>query len=245
MILRRRTRRPPPVALPTDLRVDTADGAITIPLATHPRARRLSLRVDVRSGGFRLVAPIGMPLAEIERFASAQRHWLEARRAATPARVPLAPGNSVPILGVPHRIVHDPEQRAPVTIADGVIAVGGAPEHAERRIRDHLQSLARRELGTRAHGFAERLGRKVARVRLGDPRTRWGSCNSRRVIAFSWRLILAPEPVMTYVVAHEVAHLVELNHGAAFWKLVAGLVPEVEPCRAWLARNAGELHRYG
>lgn len=80
---------------------------------------------------------------------------------------------------------------------------------------------------------------------MRDTTSRWASCTAAGDLAFSWRLVLAPEPVFDYVVAHEVAHLAEMNHGPAFWRLVAGLVADVAAPRDWLRRHGPALHRYG
>ena len=97
--------------------------------------------------------------------------------------------------------------------------------------------------------MAEQLGREVTHISVRDTTSRWGSCTRSGRLSFSWRLILAPRPVLDYVVAHEVAHLKHMNHGAAFWQTVAGLLPEGgdQPgsAREWLRRNGVVLHRYG
>src|SRR5438270_786943 len=83
-----------------------------------------------------------------------------------------------------------------------------------------------------------------ARRTVRDTRSRWGSCAAAGNLSFSWRLILAPEAVLDYVVAHEVAHLVHMNHGPRFWRLVETLAPDARRHRAWLARNRARLLRY-
>src|SRR6185312_2805327 len=100
-----------------------------------------------------------------------------------------------------------------VTIADGEIRVSGDPAHLPRRVRDHLTALAKREFAARARLLAAQIGKSVTRVGVRDPKSRWGSCSSQGALSFSWRLIFAPEAVIDYVVAHEVAHMVEMNHG--------------------------------
>ena len=80
---------------------------------------------------------------------------------------------------------------------------------------------------------------------MRDTVSRWGSCTARGDLAFSWRLILAPEAVLDYVAAHEVAHLKHLNHGPRFWALVAHLTAEVDGPRRWLKANGTRLLRYG
>ena len=88
------------------------------------------------------------------------------------------------------------------------------------------------------------LGRSAGRIRLADPRARWGSCTASGDLMFSWRLIMAPVDVLDYVVAHEVAHLAELNHSPRFWAVVRRLCPGYEPARDWLRRHGAELHRH-
>ena len=97
----------------------------------------------------------------------------------------------------------------------------------------------------RSRELALRVGRRVSGVRLGDPKSRWGSCSPEGGLSYSWRLILAPPFVLDYVVAHEVAHLVELNHGRRFWRLVAELVGDIDAPRAWLRANGTRLLRHG
>jgi predicted metal-dependent hydrolase len=123
--------------------------------------------------------------------------------------------------------------------------VGGRPEHLARRVRDWLKAQARLALSARSRVYAERVGRAIAGVRIGDPKSRWGSCSARGGLAYSWRLVLAPPDVMDYVVAHEVAHLVEHNHGRRFWTLVDNLTSASHAARSWLRRNGNTLLRYG
>jgi predicted metal-dependent hydrolase len=184
-----------------------------------------------------------MPVRQGLRFLLAQRGWIAARLAALPQRAPFVEGALVPVLGVPHRIrrVEDPA----ATIADGEIRVRGDPAHLPRRVRDLLIATARAELTRRARLFAARIGHRPARVGVRDPTSRWGSCSAAGSLSFSWRLILMPEPVLDYVVAHEVAHLAEMNHGPRFWRLVESLAPGSAAPRAWLRRHRSRLLSYG
>ena len=93
--------------------------------------------------------------------------------------------------------------------------------------------------------FAQRVGRRPAGVRIKDTRAQWGSCTPQGILSFSWRLVLAPPFVLRYVAAHEVAHLVELNHSAAFWRLNEQLDPDHAQARAWLRRHGRMLHAVG
>ena len=171
---------------------------------------------------------------------------IAARLGALPPPIAFAEGALVPVLGVPHRICreHDPAA-PPVAMVDGEIRVRGDPAHLARRVRDHLARLAGQELLRRARGFAAQIDKRVARITVRDTTSRWGSCSPTGNLSFSWRLVLAPEPVIDYVVAHEVAHLAEMNHGPRFWRVVAGLVPDHAASRAWLKRHRSQLLSYG
>jgi predicted metal-dependent hydrolase len=223
-----------------DLHLGTA-----VSVRVSPRARRLSLRVDAASRGVELVLPRRFSERTALGFVDAHRGWIAARIAAMPAARRLADGASVPVFGAPHRIRHVLDRAAaPVTIADGEIRVRGDPDHLPRRVRDHLIALAKREFALRARALAARLGKTITRVGVRDPKSRWGSCSSTGSLSFSWRLVLAPDAVIDYVVAHEVAHLIEMNHGPRFWRLVASLVPDVDAPRVWLRRHRLELMSY-
>jgi predicted metal-dependent hydrolase len=125
------------------------------------------------------------------------------------------------------------------------ICVSGKSEHLPRRITDWLKKTAREEMMIRSKGYANLLDRRVARVSVRDTRTRWGSCSSKGNLSFSWRLILAPEHVLNYVCAHEVAHLVEMNHSPEFWAIVDRLIVDWRQSKNWLKHRGNMLHRYG
>jgi len=105
--------------------------------------------------------------------------------------------------------------------------------------------MARKDLDVAVAEFAARVGRQPSMVKVKDTRAQWGSCSPSGVLSFSWRLVLAPPFVLRYVAAHEVAHLVELNHSAAFWRLNAELDPNHQSARAWLKRHGRMLHAVG
>lgn len=225
-------------------------GGRAVPLVCRvsPRARRITLRIDARSGGVQLTLPRGVSRAEGLAFAESQRSWLLRRLSDLPQPVRFAEEAEIPILGSLHRIRSAPEARRGVWREDGALWVSGRPEFLPRRVQDYLKREARQEIAARAKAKAEALppnARPLGRVILRDTRSRWGSCAHSGDLSFSWRLILAPEAVLDYVVAHEVAHLAEMNHGPAFWRLVGQLTGCVKQPKAWLRREGAGLHRYG
>lgn len=259
---RRRTRRlaghaPSAVSNRVRLRSESPESAaavleidgrnVALAVRRSRRARRLYLRVDPSAPAdlpVELILPRGVALAEGLRFARDKSRWVARRLAALPPLVPFADGATIDLHGESIVIRHVGGVAA--TRRDGpMLAVGGAPEHVSRRVRDWVRAQARDILTSRSRELAERIGRQVRGVRLGDPRSRWGSCSPDGRLAYSWRLVLAPPFVLDYVVAHEVAHLVHLNHGRRFWHLVASLVGDIDAPRAWLNRHGPRLLRHG
>ena len=217
-----------------------------VSIRVSPRARRIALRIDAAEHKVELILPPGVPTSHGLRFLAAKRGWIAARLAALPQPVRFAEGAVVPVLGIPHRIRREDDPAAPpVAICDGEIRVRGDPAHIERRVHDHLVAIAHAEFADRARPLAARIGRKLARVGVRDTKSRWGSCSGQGNLSFSWRLIFAPEPVLDYVIAHEVAHLAEMNHGPRFWRLVDSLSPDSAAARAWLKRHRSRLFSYG
>lgn len=242
--LRKSPARTKPV-LPESLIVNASPAPIEIGVRSSDRATRLLLKFDASQDRFELVVPRGARMSDAENFARAHAGWMMARLGAVSPRVLFEPGHTIPILDVPHLIVHRPGGGKPVTLEAGQIIVTGAAEHVSRRVRDFLRAQARAELAPRTRTYAAQLGKTVGRISLTDPRSRWGSCSARGTISFSWRLIFTPVEVLDYVVAHEVAHLVELNHSGRFWAIVEQLFGPHNTERAWLKRNATRLMRLG
>jgi predicted metal-dependent hydrolase len=222
------------------------DRIVPLVFQSNKRARRIIIRLDHFHARVVVVLPSRATRDQGRRFALLNKGWISDRLAALPRAVPLRNGALVPYLGIPHRIRHRPGERGTVWREEGEIHVAGRPEHSKRRIEEWLKREARREIERRVRAKAELIGKPISRITLRDPKSRWGSCSPRGALSFSWRLILAPRRVLDYVVAHEVAHLKEMNHGPRFWKLTAELTrANVEEARAWLHHEGPGLHRFG
>jgi predicted metal-dependent hydrolase len=156
----------------------------------------------------------------------------------------------VPLRGEPHRIEHRAGARGTAWIELGddgsrALCVAGEAPHVARRVRDYLKREAKRELEAASRRYAAQLDVKVKRVSVRDQASRWGSCSTTGVLSYSWRLILAPPFVLDYLAAHEVAHLIEMNHSRAFWRIVGRICPHAGRAKAWLDAHGADLHRYG
>ncbi|MGN0154692.1 MAG: M48 family metallopeptidase [Lachnospiraceae bacterium] len=100
-----------------------------------------------------------------------------------------------------------------------------------------LRKQAREILTERTDYYKEILKVDYQRIRIGNPKTRWGSCSSRGTISYNWHLILMPDRILDYVVVHELCHLLEMNHSPAFWKKVSDVLPDYQSRRKWLKEN--------
>jgi len=243
------TRAKRRVFLPDALEIGIEGEPVVIRLRSHPRARRYTLRVG-RTGADPVVTiPPGGSLAGARHFLETHSDWLSDRLSALPEARPFVPGAVVPIRGVDHRIRHRQGARGTVWVEDGrwmpILAVAGEPEHLSRRVVDWMRQQARRDLEKAVFRHAAKINRRPTAIRLRDPKSRWGSCSSRGTLSFSWRLILAPPMVLDYLAAHEVAHLRELHHGPAFWRLLRDMCRHTDRAEAWLRLNGSSLHAFG
>jgi predicted metal-dependent hydrolase len=219
-------------------------------LRRHRQARRYTLRIQSATREVVLTIPPRGTLKEAREFAQKHGAWIAARLDRLPKAAPFADGVIVPLRGVPHRIVHRRTMRGSVwteTDTDGaqLLCVAGHAPHIDRRISDFLRREAKRNLEAASLRYAYALGVRIKRLAVRDQSSRWGSCSTSGALSFSWRLILAPPFVLDYLAAHEVAHLLEMNHSTRFWRLVQKLCPDHERAKVWLDVHGTDLHRYG
>jgi predicted metal-dependent hydrolase len=221
-------------------------GGVAVTFQLSPRARRLRLRVDPRTRAVLLTVPRRVSARRAMAWAAGHREWVEAALAAIPAGTPIVPGAILPVEGEPHRIDWDPARPRRIRAEDGRLVAGGPIEGLEPRVLRWLKARALERLEPETRTLAARAGVAVARVGVGDPVSRWGSCSTSGSIRYSWRLVMAPAFVREATVAHEVAHLVHMNHSPDFHALVADLLGrDPKPARAWLRREGAALHRIG
>jgi predicted metal-dependent hydrolase len=209
-------------------------------------ARRLRLRFDEAEGRLKLTCPWRTSRRAALAWALDQRDWIDAQLARAEPAKPFAPGALVPLEGCDIRVVWREEwPRTPALVA-GELRCGGPADALPRRIESFLKRRARDIMSSDIADFAAAAGATPRSVTIGDAATRWGSCSAQGSIRMSWRLILAPTEVRRYVAAHEVAHLVHLNHGPQFKALEARLFgPGLAEAKAKLRRLGPRLRRVG
>jgi len=240
-------RRPPE---PQSIEIAFDQAIYQVRLRRHPQARRYTLRIQAATREVVLTMPPRGSVREARAFAERHGGWIAVRLGRLPAAVPFAPGLVIPLRGVDHRIDHRRGARGTVWSelgADGarLLCVPGEAPHVARRVADHLKREAKRDLEAATRRYAAALGVAVRRVSVRDQSSRWGSCSTSGVLSYSWRLILAPPFVLDYLAAHEVAHLVEMNHSPRFWRTVLRICPDTRRAKVWLDTHGASLHRYG
>ena len=215
---------------------------IEVRLRRNVRARRMVLRVSQAGSDPTLTLPPGVPLARAQAFLRDHEGWLRRHLAERPAGAPVRAGSVLPF-GDGTLTVAAIAGRA-VRRSGDVLGVPGDVAGQGVRVAAWLREEARHACVAGVDRHAAALGLRPGRISVRDPRSRWGSCTSEGDLMFSWRLAMAPVAVLDYVVAHEVAHLAELNHSPRFWAVVRRLRPDFQTSRDWLQRNGAALHTF-
>lgn len=205
-------------------------------------ARRRSIGMVIDDHGLRVAAPSHTPIAEVEAFIREKARWVlqklsEWRAAPRPPVVNWSDGATIALLGAPVAIRLLPGQRG-IKLEDGRLGIGlepcGEPAALRKRgiawIKEHARALMIERLAL----YAGKLGVPVPSLALSSARTQWGLCREDGRVRLNWRLIHLPLCLIDYVVAHELAHLREMNHSARFWAVVAGLYPDYQAARSEL-----------
>jgi predicted metal-dependent hydrolase len=214
---------------------------VEINLKRSGRARRISLRVSALDGRVTLTVPKGVSEKAGLAFASEKADWLRQNAARHGEVNQVAERQQIPVEGQLLTVASG-SGRSVRTQGDQII-VPGDPARLPARLSGYLKALARDRLAVASDLYADRLGRGYSRLTLRDTRSRWGSCSAQGALSYSWRLIMAPPDVLSYVAAHEVAHLAEMNHSDRFWAKVEEIHGPWTAQRDWLRREGAALHR--
>jgi predicted metal-dependent hydrolase len=224
------------------------EASLPVPIEIRPMrsARRLRLRYDEARGTLKLTCPWRTSRRSALAWALDQREWIKAQLARAEIPEPFAPGVTIPLEGREVRIFWDAAAPRTPALEESELRVGGPEAGLPRRIELFLKRRALDVMSIEVANYAASAGVVAASVSVGDAGTRWGSCSSTGRIRLSWRLILATPNVRRYVVAHEVAHLVHLDHSAKFKALEARLYgPGLSEAKSALRRIGPRLKRVG
>ncbi len=205
------------------------------------RARRVRVLVDPHTG-VEVVLPRRSPASAAPAAVAELRPWIEERLAAGQAvrDAVAARGATVPYLGADLTLAPRPGRTRAHRRGDELL-VPADPPLARDAIERWYRRAARAEIAPRLDAAVAALGCSYSKLTIRNQRTRWGSCSSTGAMSFNWRLLLAPEAVLDYVVWHEACHLRVMDHSPRFWQLVSTHCPDYPEHRRWLRREGNTL----
>jgi hypothetical protein len=216
-------------------------------------ARSKNYRLSILTGGKPVLsAPPYAKLREAEEFLYRHSDWLKNRLDSLPKIIPFIDGAVIILRGFEHRLIMDNRLRGIVNVIEHddplqmpILQIPGGQDFMARRLTDWLKRQAKSDLEKSVEIHAKNLEVFPKAISIRSQSTRWGSCSSSGKLNFNWRLVLAPSFVLDYVAAHEVAHLIEMNHSKAFWDQVRRTLPDMEKGKKWLKKNGNQLMVYG
>jgi len=207
------------------------------------RAKSMYLGLDLKRGDIVLTWPKGNSGYAASRFIEENEAWIKKHRIRLSTSKVFFADSKIRILGSEYNIVHIKGRGVSRFDGDDII-VYGREEHLSRRIKDFLKKTAKDILERESIKKLEQLDLQLNRIRVIDPKTRWGSCTNDGVLMFSWRLILMPPEVLDYIVAHEVSHRIYMNHSKKFWKLCGELTIDATKARRWVRLHGTKIMSY-
>lgn len=218
-------------------------------LRETPKAKRLTLRISSEREEVILTLPLFCSKKQVLDFIEKSKPWLEKQlekqAAKSFTKLSYVDGMVLPIFGKPYELRHKPSRSYRAWWEDDHLLVHAPSEKFGDFVQKSLHKVAHQFFQERTIFYAAQVNKPVNRITVRDTRSRWGSCSTHGNISYSWRLIFAPEQVADYVCAHEVAHLIEMNHSPQFWKIVGDFCPDHKKLRQWLRQSGKTLFQYG
>ena len=207
------------------------------------RATKLSLKIDTKKHIPVLTIPPFCSEKKALKFVKEHEIWVQNALLRTPEIRKFTDGEKISLFGKEITIKHQPGQRGTI-VENDFLLVGGDVEFLHRRVKDYIKKQAKNEFWIRSKKMAELLHKPLKSISIKDTKSRWGSCSSLGNINYNWRIALAPEFVIDYLMAHEVSHLKHQDHSSEFWACVKSLCPDMEHGNAWLKKFGKNLNIY-
>ena len=213
-------------------------------VSTSLTTRRMSLRIDTKKRQVVLNLPRLCSYKRAHAFVLEHLDWIETQLAKIPPEKEFADGDTFTLFGNPVTISYLPQSLRAPYLDNGILYVGGDQAFIHRRVKDYIKKEAKKDFLRRSRLYADKLGCHISGVTIKDTTSRWGSCSTLNNINYNWRIALAPESVIEYLMAHEVSHLLHRDHSPAFWHCVKELYPGAAMGKAWLKANGNTLYKW-
>lgn len=227
------------------------DGRVLeIDIKRHHAARRMKLRLG--TCGTKVI--VSMPPKMNERlaisFAKENIDWIKAQIFKQTLSQPFEIGSDIPVFGKKTILENIPPRTKGGLVKEGaglpqILKVPSNPINFSTKTKVMLKKIAQDAMETHLKIIGPKIEKYPNEMKICDTKSRWGSCTSGGKISLCWRLVFAPPAVFQYVLAHEMAHLKEMNHSPKFWAEVARLMPDYKTHQKWLKQNGAMLHRIG
>ena len=208
-----------------------------------PRATKLSLKIDAKKRVPVLTMPIFCSEKRALKFVKENEVWVQNALLKIPEVRLFQDGENISLFGQQVQICHSDETRL-TKLEENKLLVGGDIEFLHRRVKDYIKNKAKTEFLSRSKILAEKIGCELKSVAIKDTKSRWGSCSTLHNINYNWRIALAPDFVIEYLMAHEVSHLKHPDHSPEFWQCVKNLCPDMEHGNSWLKKFSKNLNVY-
>ena len=215
---------------------------IDVHLRKSTRARQFTLRVSSLDGKVSLTTPHFAKTHQISAFLKEKEPWLRQRLSEVQISVKVTFGTLLPVMG--RDVLVERHVGLSIILSKHKIYVPEKSKIPAVQLRVFLKQYARQLLSKKSAHYAEKLGVSYSKLSLRDVRSCWGSCSDQGALMFSWRLIMAPPEVLDYVAAHEVVHLLHMDHTNRFWTELKNLFGDFKQQQSWLRENGSKLHRY-
>ena len=215
-----------------------------IKVIKSPRAGKLILKIDAKDRIPVLTIPKYCSARKAVEFVEKHQDWIDECLAQIPQKRKFYDGEKISLFGKEYTICHDEKAKSGVFFQEDKIVVSGHIEFLHRRLTDFIKQQAQKKFRTASEKLAQKLECQVNSVCIKDTKSRWGSCSNRGNINYNWRIALAPDFVIKYLIAHEVSHLKHPDHSADFWQCVEKHCKQAQNGRLWLKEHGKELYLY-
>ena len=206
------------------------------------RSSRSTIGIQVMADtSIKVTAPYLVPRFMINKLLKEKEAWIKKQQQIMRDRNLLTSPNMYFYLGKQYSLAVRIKQKNIVELSDKLYVASSSEKYIKTYLESWYKQQARKIIFERVHHYSRLSGLKFNSINLTSATTRWGSCSSQKSLNFNWKLVMAPLPVIDYVVCHELAHLVELNHSRDFWETVRKMFPIYRQFRTWLKRYGHTL----
>jgi len=214
--------------------------------------RKKTASIKIEQGVVQVIVPQNLPQKEIDDLLKQKSDWIRKKliiQQSVPVSKPkeFVSGESFTYLGRNYRLKVLTGQLQPVKLKQGYLQVTVPVEQKSdqalirKLLQDWYLDRASKKLEQKTVKYAQQIGVQPSKIRVREYKSRWGSCSVRGEVSYNWRIIISPNPVVDYVVVHELCHLIHHNHSKQYWNQVRSIVPDYQSKRDWLKTNAGLL----